>query len=54
MIGDNLVAQVGKDTLLLSYKARHGHHGYMAEYLQARAVILQSLAGNDPLFASWF
>lgn len=40
--------------LEMAVKLRHTHRGYMADYGLARAIIAQSLAGNDPIFASWF
>ena len=33
---------------------RHYHKGYMSDYKNANNVIKKELAGNGPLFASWF
>ncbi len=34
---------------------RHNHHGYMAEYRQALALVRQAAqTGREPLLASWF
>ena len=34
---------------------RHAHHGYMAEYKLARALVERAIEkGDEPLFASWF
>lgn len=52
--GAALVVEVGRETLLAAFKQRHGHTGYMAEYLQGRIVVLRELNGNGPKFASWF
>jgi hypothetical protein len=46
--------RIGKEALLHSFKNRHSHKGYMADYWQARIVCYSSLKGKDPLFASWF
>lgn len=35
-------------------QGRHTHRGYMAHYPHARALVAAELAGNGPLFASWF
>lgn len=51
---DELLLKVGADVLRNAFASRHRHRGYMAEYWQGRMVCLRSLAGNDPMFASWF
>ena len=34
---------------------RHRHHGYMASYPQALALVREAAdTGREPLFASWF
>ena len=34
---------------------RHAHHGFMAEYKIALALVKRSVeTGSEPLFASWF
>lgn len=34
---------------------RHYHHGYMAEYKMAKALVDQANhSGDEPMFASWF
>jgi hypothetical protein len=36
-------------------RGRHGHHGYMADYGQARALVQRAVStGEEPAFASWF
>ncbi len=36
-------------------KGRHSHHGYMASYRQALAIVRRKLdTGESPEFASWF
>jgi hypothetical protein len=36
-------------------KNRHTHHGYMAEYKLARALVERAIkAGEEPLLGSWF
>ena len=47
--GDALPAVQG------AIRGRHSHHGYMAEYRLARALVEQAIAEGDPcVFASWF
>ncbi len=34
---------------------RHSHHGFMAEYSNAKALVDRAIqTGEEPLFASWF
>lgn len=34
---------------------RHTHHGYMAEYKLAKALVDRAIeSGEEPIFASWF
>src|SRR2546427_9584702 len=34
---------------------RHNHHGYMAEYALAKALVDRAIQdGAEPMFASWF
>jgi hypothetical protein len=36
-------------------RSRHSHHGYMADYGQALAIVRHAIqTGDEPLFASWF
>ena len=36
-------------------RGRHSHHGYMAEYRLAKALVDRALQdGKEPLLASWF
>jgi hypothetical protein len=43
--------QAVQDTI----RNRHSHHGYMAEYAHARALVERALrSGEEPLLASWF
>lgn len=51
---EEAMRQVGRDVLNWAIKGRHRHKGYMADYENARAVIERELAGNGPIFASWF
>lgn len=38
-----------------SIRGRHGHHGYMADYSVARALVRRATdTGREPEFASWF
>jgi hypothetical protein len=44
-----------KKAVALAIKTRHTHHGFMAEYKQARALVEQAMeTGDEPIFASWF
>lgn len=46
---------VGKRVLSDSFRNRHFHKGYMADYDQARALVDHVRKGGEgPLFASWF
>ena len=39
----------------LAIKGRHSHHGYMAEYKLAKALVSRANEnGDEPIFASWF
>jgi hypothetical protein len=54
---DQLIKDVGRDTLKAAVSYRHNHKGFMSEYRLARKIIAQEIKGtNDPLitFASWF
>ena len=52
---DEKVLQVGIDTLKRTFRNRHHHRGYMAEYAQAKMIVDHVLAGGkEPEFASWF
>ena len=36
-------------------RTRHSHHGYMAEYAVAKALVDRAnQKGEEPMFASWF
>ncbi len=36
-------------------KTRHTHHGFMADYRAAKAIVDRAIStGDEPLFASWF
>jgi len=36
-------------------RTRHTHHGFMAEYKLARALVQRAIeTGDEPLFGSWF
>lgn len=48
------VLEVGRQVLERAIRGRHRHHGYMADYGQARRVVAAELAGHGPVFASWF
>jgi hypothetical protein len=38
-----------------AFKGRHSHHGFMAEYKLAKALVDEAnRSGNEPIFASWF
>jgi len=52
---DAKVLQVGTDTLNRTFKNRHHHHGYMAEYDYAKKLVVDVRNGGEgPVFASWF
>ena len=41
--------------VLNAIRHRHTHHGYMAEYMLARALVQRAIeTGDEPIFASWF
>ena len=47
--------EVGRHALEDAVRGRHHHHGYMAEYLQARELVEHvRQGGQGPVFASWF
>jgi hypothetical protein len=46
--------RIGRERLKYAVERRHGHKGYMSEYLQGRLVVHQELNGHGPKFASWF
>lgn len=48
------VLEVGRQVLEVAIRGRHRHHGYMADYDQARRVVAAELGGHGPIFASWF
>lgn len=44
-----------KTPVQLAIKNRHMHHGYMAEYKLARALVERAIkSSEEPVFASWF
>ena len=51
---DAKVLEVGRLVLEKAIRRRHHHHGYMQEYQLARRLVDAELAGNGPIFASWF
>jgi hypothetical protein len=52
---DDKVGQIGTDTLNRTFKNRHHHQGYMAEYDYAKKLVEEVLDGGEgPTFASWF
>lgn len=51
---DDTVREIGRDVIKRAFERRHMHKGFMADYEHARAVVQAELAGNGPVFASWF
>jgi hypothetical protein len=52
---DKMLILIGNGTLERTYQNRKYHTGYMANYLQAKALVMQVRKGGpDPVFASWF
>jgi len=47
--------EVGRRVVEDSFKSRRTHHGYMADYHRARALVEHVRQGGEgPVFASWF
>ena len=47
--------EVGREIVARSFKRRHSHRGYMAEYAVAKALVDRvRVGGSGPLFGCWF
>jgi len=52
---DAKLLDVGKKALMLAFRNRRYHTGYMASYRHAKAITDSVKSGGpDPVFASWF
>ena len=52
---EKLLIKIGRNELERTFRNRHHHTGYMANYLQAKALVkIVRQGGEDPKFASWF
>ena len=52
---DKMLIKIGLNEIERTIRNRHHHTGYMANYLQAKAMVKKVRDGGpDPKFASWF
>jgi hypothetical protein len=48
------VLAIGRDVIRAAFVNRRRHHGFMADYDAARAIVERAKTGRHPVLASWF